>query len=77
MLSLYLVFELWQARDHQPQPYPLSVSASREAFVAIFPIYLHHLFDPSRKKDNRVMSRFGNCCRNKANLLYFDYAARA
>ncbi len=72
MLSFYLVFELRQARNHQSQPYPLKVSATIEAFVAIFPIYLHHLFDTSRKKDNRVMSRFGNCCRNKANLLYFD-----
>ncbi len=72
MLSFFLVFELRQARNDQSQPYPLSVSASREAFIAIFPIYLHHRVDPSRKKDNRVMSRFGNCCRNKANLLYFD-----
>ena len=72
MLSLYLVFVLRQARNDQSQPYPLSVSASREAFVAIFPIYLHHLFDPSRKKDNRVMSRLCNCCGDKANLLCFD-----
>ncbi len=62
MLSFYLVFELRQARNDQSQPYPLNVSASREEIVAIFPIYLHHRFDPSRKKDNRVMSRFSNYC---------------
>ncbi len=72
MLSLYLIFVAEQARDHQFRPYPLCVSAGREAFTAIFPIYLHHRVDPSRKKDNRVMSRLRNCCGDKANLLYFD-----
>ena len=72
MLSFYLVFVSGQARNDQSRPYPLKISAIIEAFLAIFPIYLHHLVDPSRKKDNRVMSRFRNCCGNKANLLYFD-----
>ncbi len=52
MLSLYLIFVKEQARDYQFHPYPLRISAAIEAFAAIFPIYLHHLINPSRKKDN-------------------------
>lgn len=45
MLIPNLVFELRQAWDHQPQPYPLGVSARRGELGAVFPIYLHRLFD--------------------------------
>ncbi len=72
MLILMLVFEYGQVRDDQSMPYPLNLRGSPEESESLFPIYLHHLFDPSRKKDNRVMSRRRNCCGDKANLLFFD-----
>lgn len=45
MLILLLVFERRQAEDCQPLPYPLRFRALREAFGALFPIYLHRLVD--------------------------------
>ena len=41
------------------------------------PILLHHFAGMLRSHSFRVMSRFSTWCRNKGNLLYFDYAARA
>ena len=45
------------------------------------PILLHHFAGMLRSHSfrvmSRLMSRFSTWCRNKGNLLYFDYAARA
>ena len=49
----------------------------RGALGFLFPILLHRLIEESRDDDSRAMSRLCNYCGDKADLLYFNQAARA
>jgi len=77
MLISAFVFVFGQDRSHQPEPYLLCLfTSAAQPEEAIFAISAP-LYPLSRKEWLGAMSRFSTLCRNKADLLYFDQAARA
>ena len=65
----------------RPKPLTIALSANISfqqcSLPKPVPIFPHRLTHSASGRWLGAMSRFSTLCRNQANLLYFDYAARA
>ena len=65
----------------RPKPPTIALSAKisfwHRSLPKPVPIFPHRLIHSASGRWLGAMSRFSTLCRNWANLLYFDYAARA